>query len=190
MAELFIDAARDNPSIASLRATVVLLMCEIGPTGEAAERLADEARHGFEFPHDTTYLAALTDLVEAAALMRHQESARLLLERLTPFATHVLCAGPIVSGSVARPLARAATMLGNYDQAEQWFVTAHDIHQRLEAPYWTARGELDHADLCLGRRAEGDVGRARDLATAASATAAEYGCAGLSKRAAELLAEL
>jgi len=189
MADLFIDAARDNPSHAALRANVVLLLCEVGRTGEAVERLADEARQGFDFPHDATYLAALTALVEAAALTGHEESARLLLERLTPFATHVLCSSTIVSGSVARPLARAAAMLGNYDQAEQWFATAHDIHTKLQAPFWTALGQLDHADLCLARRAEGDLPRARDLVAAASATAVEYGCAGLSKRAAALLTE-
>ncbi len=187
MADLFIDAARDDPSIASLRATVVLLMCEVGRTGEAAERLADEARRGFDFPRDHSYLAALTALVEAAALTRHEESAHVLLEQLTPFATHVLCSGPTVSGSVARPLARAATMLGDYDQAEQWFATAHDIHTKLQAPFWTARGQLDLAELCLARRAEGDLPRARDLAAAASAIAVEYGCAGLTKRAEALL---
>jgi class 3 adenylate cyclase/tetratricopeptide (TPR) repeat protein len=190
MAEPFIDAARDNPSQAALRATAVFLLCEVGRTGEAAERLADEARHGFEFPHDTTYLAALTALVEAAALTQHQQSARLLLERLTPFATHVLCAGPTVTGSVARPVARAATMLGDYDQAEQWFATAHDIHTQLQAPYWTALGQLDHADLCLARHVDDDLERARDLVTTAAATAAQYGCAGLVNRAGALLTTL
>jgi tetratricopeptide (TPR) repeat protein len=187
MADLFIDAARDNPSIASLRAIATLLMCEVGRTGEAVERLADEARHSFDFPHDSNYLAALTALVEVAALTRHEESAHVLLEQLTPFATHVLCSGPTVIGSVARPLARAATMLGNYDQAEQWFATAHDTHTKLQAPYWTALGQLDHADLYLARRGEGDIENARNLITTAAATAAEYGCAGLTKRAEALL---
>ena len=187
MADLFIDAARDNPSHAALRATVPLLMCEVARTGEAAERLVDEARHGFDFPHDHTYLNALTALVEAAVVTRHEESARLLLEQLTPFATHVLCSGPIVTGSVARPLARAATMLGDYDRAEQWFAIAHDIHNRLQAPYWTALGQLDHADLCLVRDADDDVERARHFAQTAAAIAAEYGCGGLSKRAAAFL---
>jgi len=186
MADLFIDAARDNPSLAALRAMVPLLMCEVGRTGEAAERLADEARHGFDFPHDHTYLVALTALVEAAALTRHEESARQLLERLNPFATHVLCTIN-VTGSVARPLARAATMLGDYDQAEQWFATAHDIHTKLQAPFWIATGQLDHAELCLARRADGDVQRASELVTTATATATEYGCAGLTKRAEALL---
>jgi class 3 adenylate cyclase/tetratricopeptide (TPR) repeat protein len=190
IADLFIDAARDNPSIAALRATAVSLLCEVGRTGEAAERLADEARHGFDFPHDTIYLAALTDLVEAAALIRHEGSARVLLEQLTPFATHVICSATTVTGSVARPLARAATMLGDYDRAERWFATAHDIHTRLQAPYWLAMGQLDNADLCLVRRADGDPEEARNLITTAAATAAEYGCAGLTRRADALLADI
>jgi tetratricopeptide (TPR) repeat protein len=98
--------------------------------------------------------------------------------------------GVVVLGAVARPLARAATLLGDYDQAEAWFATAHDIHQRLQAPFWTALGQLDHADLCLARRADGDLEHARKLVTTAAATAAEYGCGGLTKRAAALLAEI
>ena len=83
-----------------------------------------------------------------------------------------------------------ATLLGDYDQAEQWFATAHDIHNRLRTPYWTALGQLDHADLCFARHAEGDLQRACDLASAAAATADDYGCTGLAKRAAALLTAL
>ena len=108
-----------------------------------------------------------------------------------PYATQVIApAQSLVHGAVARPLARAATLLGDYDQAEDWFAIAHDIHARLQAPFWTALGQLDHADLCLARRADGDLERARDSSTTAAATAAEYGCAGLTKRAAALLADL
>jgi hypothetical protein len=85
---------------------------------------------------------------------------------------------------------RAATLLGDYDQAEEWFAIAHDIHAQLQAPYWTAHGRLDHADLCLARRADGDLERARNFATAAATTAAEYGCAGLTRRAEAVLADL
>jgi hypothetical protein len=94
----------------------------------------------------------------------------------------------LVVGAIARPLARVSTLLGDYTQAEAWFATAHDIHARLQAPFWTAIGQLDHANLCLARRADGDIERARQLGTTAAATATQYGCAGLTKRAAALLA--
>lgn len=80
-------------------------------------------------------------------------------------------------------------MLGDYDQAEEWFATAHELHTRLRAPFFTALTQLDYADLCSARRAKGDLDHARNLATTAAATAAEFGCAGLIKRAAALLDE-
>lgn len=55
------------------------------------------------------------------------------------------------------------------------------------APYWLSRGQLDHAELCLARRTAGDPERARELVTTAAATAAEYGCAGLTRRATGIL---
>ncbi len=83
----------------------------------------------------------------------------------------------------------AATLLGSYDQAEEWFGIAHDIHTRLEAPFFIALGQLDRADLCLARRYDGDLDRGRDLVASAAATATEYGFAGLTKRAEALLAD-
>ena len=80
---------------------------------------------------------------------------------------------------MAGPLARAATLLGDYSRAEEWFAIAHDIHARLQTPYWTARGQLDHAELCIARNGDGDVVRAREFAMDATSTAAHYECAAL-----------
>ncbi len=190
IADLLIDAARDNPSIAVLRALVATMLGHLGRVDEADERLATEAAEGFDFPFDQTWLSSMSDLLDAVAATGNRTAARTLVDRVAPFATHVVePTAALVCGTIARPLARAATLLGDYDHAEEWFAIAHDIHRRLEAPFWTARGQLDHADLCLARRADGDVERARDLATTAATTAAEFGCAGLTKRAEALLAE-
>ncbi|MGO9877486.1 MAG: hypothetical protein ACLPVY_27235, partial [Acidimicrobiia bacterium] len=188
IADLFLDFARDNPSIAALRATVPLMLCELQRIDEARERVSAEAATGFAYPYDAMWLVSMANLTDTAVTAADHTAARTLVERLAPFASHVISpAGVIVNGAVARPLARAATILGNYDQAEQWFAIAHDIHTRLQAPYWTALGQLDHADLCIARRADGDLERARHFAQTAAATAAEYGCAGLTKRAEALL---
>jgi class 3 adenylate cyclase/tetratricopeptide (TPR) repeat protein len=189
ISDLLIEAARDNPSIAALRSALPFMLCEIGRIDEATERLSTEASTGFDFPYDTTWLAAMGNVIDAAATTGDQAAARTLIQRVSPFADQVVApAGPVVNGAIARPLARAATLLGDYQQAEHWFTTAHDLHARLQAPFWTALGQLDHADLCLARRADGDANRARQLATGAAATAAEYGCAALTARAASLLA--
>jgi tetratricopeptide (TPR) repeat protein len=191
IAEFHLQAARDHPSVAALRSSVPAMLANVGRIDQARQHLADEAATAFDYPYDDLWLAAMANIADAAATVGDQPSARLLVDRLTPFAHHVTCpAGVLVLGAVARPLARAAALVGKHADAEQWFTLAHDIHRRLHAPYWEARGQHDHADLCLARGADGDAVRARNLATTAAATAAQYGCAGLATRAEILLAHL
>jgi class 3 adenylate cyclase/tetratricopeptide (TPR) repeat protein len=191
IADLFLQAASDNPSIAALRSAVPVLFCELDRIDEAREHLAADAATGFDYPYDTTWLGAIVNLADAAANLGYRIAAGTLVERLAPFANQVVVpAGIMVCGAAARPLARLLTLLGRYEEAERWFETAHDIDGRLQAPYWTARGELDHADLCLARHADHDMTRARDLATAAEALATEYGCSALARRAANILADI
>ena len=169
------------------------MLCELGRIDEARERLAAEAAHRLRLPvrHHCGSPRWRTSL-DAAATTGDRDAAHASSSTgLRRYAEHVISpVGALVVGAIARPLARAATLLGDYDQAEEWFAIAHDIHDRLQAPFWTALGQLDHADLCLARRADGDLERARELVTTAAATAAEYGCAGLTRRADALLADL
>ncbi len=191
IAEYFLEAARDNPSIAALRSTVPEMLCELGRIEEASKHLEAEAAKGFDYPYDGHWLSSMVNLTDAAVTTHNREAVEFLLDCLRPYADHVISPqGIIVTGAVARPLARAATLLGEYEAAEAWFAISHDLHSRLGAPFWATRGQLDHADLCLTRRTNDDLEKARSLATTAAATAAEYGCAGLSRRAAALLTGL
>jgi class 3 adenylate cyclase/tetratricopeptide (TPR) repeat protein len=189
IADLFLAVARDNPSIAALRAAIPLMLCDLHRVDEARERLVAETATDFDLPYDMTWLASMSFFLDVAATTAERTAAQRLVDRLAPYSAQVLAAGSVVvEGALARPLARAATLLGDYDQAQEWFSVAHQIHARLQAPFWTAMGRLDHADLCLARRADGDLERARDLVTTAAATAAEFGCAGLTERAEAMLA--
>ena len=85
MADLFIDAARDNPSIAVTAGDASRSFC--ARSAVPAKRVngsPTKPASGFDFPHDTTYLAALTFLVEAAALTRHEESAHASCSNSSP----------------------------------------------------------------------------------------------------------
>jgi tetratricopeptide (TPR) repeat protein len=189
--DLFLAAAQENPSVPALRSAVPAILCQVDRLDEARPLLAVEAANGFDYPYDMTWPAAMANATEAAATLREIGACDTLVKRLAPFANQVLApSGMTLNGALARPLARAATVLGDYDKAESWFNIAHDIHQRLQAPYWTARGQLDHADLCLAREGDGDRAHARNLVMTATATATEYGCAGLTKRAGALVADL
>jgi class 3 adenylate cyclase len=190
LADFFIDVAQENPSITSLRFAVPRLHASLGRYDAAAETLTVEAAGGFAVPFNNMWMDCMASLLEAVAAVTDEAAARVLVERVAPYAEHVIApAAVLIRGAMARPLACAATMLGEYDRAEHWFAITHDIHRRLQAPFWVARGQLDHADLCLARRADGDLERARDLVSTAAATAAEYGLAGLTQRADKLLAD-
>ena len=66
-------------------------------------------------------------------------------------------------GAADRYLGGLATVLGRYDEAEGHFEAAHRLHERLGAPLWLARGQLDHARMLLRRARPGDDPRAREL---------------------------
>jgi tetratricopeptide (TPR) repeat protein len=191
LVDFFIDVARENPSIAALRATIPTMLCQVGRIEEARTHLAAEAANGFEFPYDTLqWPIAMLHFADSAASVGDRTGAQRLIEILAPFDTDLACPAPSPVGALARPLARIATVLGDYDQAERWFATADDIHARLQAPFWTALGQLDYADLCMVRCADGDLARARQRVTTAAATATQYNYAGLTTRAETLLTQL
>jgi hypothetical protein len=146
VADFFVDAARDNPSVAALPSAVVSLLCELGRIDEASVQLAAEAATGFDFPYDGTWLASMSNLIDAPPRSKTPPRPVHLSSASRPSQPIIAIGGVKVNGAIARPLARAATLLGDYDQAEQWFATAHDIHNRLRTPYWTALGQLDHAE--------------------------------------------
>ncbi len=184
IADFFLDVARENPSISALRASIPLMLCELDRPDEAASLLLDERKRDFDYPFDSLWLVSMANMTDTAAITRERSAARTLVDRLAPYADHVISpAGITVNGAVARPIARAATLLGDHERAEQWFAIAHEIHERLASPYWIALGRLDHADLCLARRDDGDLERASELVAMAATAADEYGFRSLARRA-------
>ena len=103
----------------------------------------------------------MSDLTDTAATIGDHARRPRARRPPRPFATHVIPTAVVSRCHRPPTRSRSPTLLGDYDQAEAWFATAHDIHARLQAPFWTAHGQLDHADLCLARRADGDLERAR-----------------------------
>ena len=83
-------------------------------------------------------------------------------------------------GSLGRSLGCLAHLLQQPDAAQAHFRTALSINERLKAPYWIARTQLDYADLLR------DVGKADEaarLVDQALETAKTFGFAALERRA-------
>jgi hypothetical protein len=94
----------------------------------------------------------MRNLLDVAVNTGDRRATQTLVDRVAPWLGQVIVpAAVIVDGAIARPLARGATLLGDYDRAEEWIGVAHEIHVRLQAPFFIALGQLDHADRATNR---------------------------------------
>lgn len=182
--DLVAHAAADNPTLPSLRAALIEVYCELGRRDEARALFAHDVASDFsDFPLDIVWLTSMVRCADSAAELGDRDAAEVLYQRLAPFADMVAGNPATVAGSVARPLGRLATLLGQCDAAEAHLRDALAVHERLRAPYWIARTQLDWADLLLVRDEPGDRQAARELVRASRQIAEAHDYAGLRARA-------
>ena len=179
--EPFAQTASENPAIVLLRVILASAYCALERLDEAAVLFEHDAATAFtEFPRDVTWTTAMVYAQEIATALKHREAASTLYELLTPYGAMTIFNYGVCSGALARSLGRLGHLLGRLDAAEAHFGTALSIHQRLDAPYWTARTQLDLADLLR------DVGRtdeATGFVDQSLETARRLGFAALESRA-------
>ncbi len=179
--EPFAQTAAENPAIDLLRVALAAAYCFVGRMGEAEPLFAQDAATGFtEILRDTTWTTAMTLSQESAIALEHRKAAAILYELLTPYGNMVVFNLGVSEGALARSLGRLAHLLDQPDAAEAHFRTALSINERLEAPYWIARTQLDYADLL---RDVGKTDDARGFVDQALETAKRFGFAALESRA-------
>ena len=113
-----------------------------------------------------------------------------LYELLLPHADTCAGVGSVGWGSTRLPLAWYATTCGWFEEAEEHYDAALDVHKRNG---WLAAlvvSQVDFADMLLRRSGPGDRDRAGALVCDALATATELGMAGQERAARELLVRL
>ena len=183
----FTKAAAELERLPYLRAVLALLYCDSGNTTEAEKLLTDAATGDFaHLRYDPMWLYGMVSYAEVSARLHKVEAAARLYERLAPFHYQVAFAWWATGGAVAFYLGMLSTTLGRCDDAEAHFAEALAIHERLRAPYWTARTHLETARMLLTRRSPGDTGKAKALLTQVDAVAAEFAFPILRRHAAEL----
>jgi hypothetical protein len=94
-----------------------------------------------------TWLFALSAWAECAIALGRRDAASFLAERLRPFGSQLIFLSPVNWGAVARTVGCLDAMLGNKDSAEANLRHALEIHERFGAVYWTARTQLDLAEV-------------------------------------------
>jgi tetratricopeptide (TPR) repeat protein len=187
IADLLIDAARDNPGLAVLRATVGIVHCDRDDLDAARASFAGDDDFLDSFPYDFTWMSAMTNLADVAVALGDRDAAEGILRRLEPYANQNVAVAGVCVGSASRPIARLQALLGHDDIADAAFGYALEHNRQLGAPFWVAHTELDYAQALSARG--GTTGdQVAALVRSAIDAAREYGFAGLERRAHTILA--
>ena len=130
---------------------------------------------------------SLATYAEACAAVRDVRKAGELYDQLAPWHAQIPTAPQVASlGAVALYLGMLATVLDRFDDAEAHFIEAMEINERMQAPYWIARTQLEHARMLLARSRPDDTSRATAFLDQVETTAAQYGFAALARHASDL----
>jgi DNA-binding SARP family transcriptional activator len=169
-----------------------LYYSEVGRPGDAGRLIEMDAANGFSaFSFDVTWTSCMAIYAQVAATVRNQRAAARLVEQIEPWRDQIATSGTSIwNGSIAHGLGLALATILHYDDAEEAFAEAAAAHERMRAPLLLARTRLEWARLLRRRDGEGDGERARELAHAAHAVAAELGAGSIERGAGELLDSL
>jgi hypothetical protein len=132
----------------SWKAAVALVNCLCGRLEDVQIMLEQEFADRFEhLPQNQAWLYALCAWAECALALGRRDVAAFLAQRLRPHGSHMLYASSFLAGVVARTVGCLDAMLGDRASAEANLRHALEIHERFGAVYWTARTQLDLADV-------------------------------------------
>jgi hypothetical protein len=160
-------------------------------SSEIRRRLEEEAASGFAgVGYNKTWLYELTTRAPVYARLGLLEPAAVLYDLLAPWSAQVIFSGSAVGGSVARPVAVLAALLGRWRAADDFFAEAAACHQRMNSPVFLARTQVDWARMLLDQGAVGHSYRAQTLLTEALAISQEIGLGPVESRARQQLARL
>jgi len=157
---------------------------------EAVRREVDvlAARNFTDLERNSTWLAAMSYLSEAVALISDRERAAILYPMLLPYSELNATISFITTrGSIGRSLGLLAVTMGEHADAIRHFEAALATNRRMGARPQVAVTLLDYAKTLLRRSDSGTVSQARELVEQARAIAQELGMDGLANECAVLL---
>jgi class 3 adenylate cyclase len=132
----------------SWKSAVALVNCMCGRLDDVQITLEQEFADRFDhLPEDQAWLFAMCAWAECAVALGRRDVAAFLAERLRPYGSHMIYASSFMAGVVARTVGCLDAMLGDHASAEANLRHALDLHERFGAVYWTARTQLDLAEV-------------------------------------------
>ena len=182
----------DAPGVAGLISGGLAVAHAQSDRSDQASRLLEEfAAAGFDLPMDQTWLATMACYAAAITEYGDERYAQTLFDRLVPWAKQLVTVGGAMAyGPVSHYLGGLATVVGRYDEAQNYFTQAATMSELMSDKFFTARTNLAWGKMFVERNAPGDADMARELLTKAHTAAATNGYAKVERRATEALRHL
>jgi class 3 adenylate cyclase len=164
---------------------LALVCSELAREEEARAEFEHLARNDFsDLPADQFWLYCVAALSEVCASLGDAGRAAILYDHLRPYARRGVMLGAMAfHGSASRHLGLLATTLSRWEEAEQHFQDALEMHAKMGAPSWLARTQHDYANMLLARGSPDDGEKALALVGEALETAQELGMSRLVEQA-------
>lgn len=161
------------------------LLAELGMEDEARHQLEQVRRDGFDPLRSSLWVASLTYLAEACAVVGDSALAALIYPEMAPLSGGNVVVGQGVAcyGAADRFLGLLATTLGDFDRAVAHFERAMTINRRMGAHTWLAHTMFAYGRTLLIRRGTGDARHASELLSGAATLAEQIGMPALVSRA-------
>ena len=131
---------------------------------------------------DASWLSGIMMLSQVCVFLGDVRRAAILYTLLHPYAGRNVVSGRSLKacyGPVSYYLGLLATLLAQWDEAEQHFNDALALNAKTGARPWEAHTQHDYAGMLLARRHPGDQAKAQALLALALATAQDLGMTGL-----------
>lgn len=144
----------------------------------------------YAIPEDNAWSSAHMCWADVAVSTRHHDAAEALRTRLAPFGHHLVTTHVTVDPVVAHTVARLEHLLGRYDDADESFQRAYDVHDQLRCPLLVSLTEAAWAGLLIDRAEGADQQRARAMAERAYRVASDGGYGSVEREAAAVLERL
>lgn len=191
LSPLMEDMAGNTPAMAGvLIGALAIADIEAGRADAARARLQAFAERGFELEMNPVWVSGMAFYSEAAIELGDPAFCAPLYERLRPWADQWTDNGATAMCPVAHYLGGFAAVMGNHDEAEEWFAHAVRMCDSMGAVFFRAQTELLWGRMLAARNAPGDADQARELLERARDVATERGYGAVRQRAEMVLSGL
>jgi DNA-binding CsgD family transcriptional regulator/tetratricopeptide (TPR) repeat protein len=163
---------------------LVAVLAELGMDEEARRELRSITGDGLDALRPSLWLASLVYLADACFALGDEKAAALVYPELERYRGDNVMIGHLVScyGAADRYLGMLASVLGEWDRAEDHFESALALNRSLGARTWEAHTAVAYASMVLTRKRNDDLARASSLLGQAVALADVIGLVSVSSQ--------